>query len=134
MRKNNISLDTIEVTVPTPKFNELIKAAATMSLSEKSSVHVTVMFQNKEFIITGSMGTGNGSGYELLWGNRVVDYKSYKGELEPLEKSAHLSLCDLGKRKRSYEGQIVYHGKRKLVACESYTFFEEKSGIQTSMF
>lgn len=134
MRKDNISLDTIEVAVPTSKFNELIKAAATMSLSEKSLVHVTVMFQNKEFIITGSMGTGTGFGYAVLWGNRVVDYKSYKGKLEPLEKSGHLLLCDLGKRKRGYEGQIVYHGKRRLVCCEEYSFIEEKTGIQASLF
>lgn len=134
MRKDNIRADTIEVEVPTLKFEEMIKVLSTQYLSESQKAKGTVFLNNKEFIITGSMGTGTGFGYALLWGNRVEDLKLYKGKLKPLEISEHHLEIDKKNRRRGYEGQVIKFEKRNIVCCEEYTFFEIKVGNQTALF
>ena len=120
--------------VPQYKFLEMGKKSSLQSISEKGKIKDTVFFNNQEFVINGSMGSGNGKGTTEIYGNKVVDLDNYRGDLKPVKRDEHWKLINEGKRQRGYEGQLLPCGSRWLVLCESHTFRAVAVEVQQEIF
>lgn len=123
-----------QLVVPKYKFQEMLMALSCQSLAEHQKALGTVLYLNKEYVITGAMGNGKATGYEEIYGNRVEDLIVYKGDLKPLKHSEHQQEIDLKRRERGYQGQLIKFGSRQLVMCEAYIFKEGSETGQTKLF
>lgn len=120
--------------VPQYKFDEMVKKISVQSIAEKDRAKDTVFFNNTEFVISGAIGSGRGTGWAEIEGHAVVDLENYKGDLPALSRSEHFRQCSEGKRKIGYQGQIIPFGQRKLVMCEMYKFRALKVEVQQELF
>lgn len=87
---------------------------------ERKSIAGTIHHLNKEYVITGGMGNGRGTGWQEFYGYEVVDLINYTGAVKPTTYDNHPS--GLG-----YTGMLITFGKRKLVCLNKVTF---KAGHQ----
>ncbi len=116
--------------VPDYKYIELHDALyGLIELSENQIITKTVFWQNKQFVITGSISD------EMIFGCRILQLEEYKGTLKPLESAEHWREADAGIRERSYTGLILKYQNKKYVCCEEYTFKKQPINyIQTHLF
>lgn len=127
-------VSTPELWVPTAKYKEISKKISCGSIAEKETCQ-TFLWQNKEYVATGAVGTGTGIGWAEIEVYQVEELASYKGDLEPMGYAEHRTAVDLGHRERGYGGQLVKSGKRELVfLCQRFTVLELKVGHQLAMF
>lgn len=128
-------MEAIKLKVPQYKYEEMSeKLGSIADLAEDKEVKDIVIFDNKEFVITGAYGTGTGKGWAKFQACRVEDLSTYKGSLKPLKVAEHRQEVDLGRRERGYSGRIILHKSRKLVICEPYEFTEDSTGKQINLF
>ena len=127
-------MEAIKLKVPQYKFEEMGESFSLEELAEDKEIKIIVIFDNKEFVITGAYGTGTGKGWAKFQACRVEDLSIYKGTLKPLKAGEHRQEVDLGRRERGCTGRIIIHKTRKLVVCEPYEFTEDSSGKQIDLF
>lgn len=106
-----------ELFVSKQTFDKLNDMSCCRSISENTSIKHTLYHQNKEYVITGSMGTGHG-GFGLFFACRVIDLNLYTGPIKPLRHSDHQFEVGAGRRERGYIGQIIRYKTRQLVCVE----------------
>ncbi|ARK08994.1 hypothetical protein A6C57_00960 [Fibrella sp. ES10-3-2-2] len=122
-----------EIHVPEAKYREIDKKNSCSSIGEKGSCQ-TFFWQNAEYVSTGAMGSGGGD-WACIWGYRLEELATYKGDLKPLKYNDHNQDVNAGGRERSYEGMLVTSGKRQLVIVgKQITFKKLEVGKQLAIF
>lgn len=109
-------------------FDEMEKFICCMEIAEGKSIPGTLHHLRKEYIITGSLGTGRG-GYEAFFGCEVVDLNRYIRPLKPLTYSDHYDDVHEGNRERAYTGMLIKYGLRLLV-CLDQVYFQVSHDIK----
>lgn len=95
-----------------------------------------LVFNKKEYVITGSIGAGNGkSSWAKHSGHEVVDIEKYQGNLKPLPYWEALDERYRGNRPVGYKGTKAMFEKRVLVFIGDLIGFESNNiGKQLELF
>ena len=106
--------------VSSATFDRMAKAVSCGHICERRSIAGTIHHLSKEYVITGAVGNGRGTGWQEFDGYEVVDLVNYTGVEKPTTYGDHPSG-------RGYTGMLITFGKRKLVCLSGVTF---KAGHQ----
>lgn len=125
--------DRVEMYVPESKFLEMKAGVSCGSIANEKGSCKTVMWLNKEYVITGGVSRAHELG--SMWGHLVENYKTYSGKLKPLTYHEHNREVDAGRRERDYNGMLLRNGSRQLVAVgPQVTFLPVPVGQQLNLF
>jgi len=122
----------MDILVPDTKYNELEAFMSCMEISESGTAKGIVLFNNIEYVITGS--SSQHGVYQYFMGNRVVDLARYTGTLKPLPNAEHQIEVNFERRERGNTGLLIKCGNRQLVMLEKVHFINSGSGVQSSLF
>ena len=118
--------------VTRPKFDEMCAKVSCQFIMD-GYVKDTVFVNGVEYVITGSIGSGNG-GTTHVWGHKVIDLHKYNGDLPVLDHLQHLQAVYAGERERGYRGQSTKYGERTILFIgEQIEFIPTDEGQQMSL-
>jgi hypothetical protein len=112
-----------QITYVTPAmFATLATGISCASIAEKQQA-VSFKIGSWRVVITGAMGTGTGTGWQLLWGYKVQPLAHYTDALPALGYQEHHEDVVAGNRARGYTGmKIKCAGEWVVLVGDQMTF------------
>ena len=112
------------------KIKELNEASAIIGL-ENGRISKTVFVNGVEYVTTGSVGNGKGTGVVSVDGYTIQDVHTWDfarhlqpraDDIEPLRYREHYNAVNAGLRERSYRGMSTFFHNRNIVLLEKVQF------------
>jgi hypothetical protein len=108
------------------KFDNMCSLMSTNSIIENGKAVATIHHLGQEYVITGAMGNGTGTGWKLLYARRVIDLAKYEGDTPKSYHEHHF--------KNGYEGLLIKFLKRDIVLLNEVIFKSVQMELQTTLF